>query len=198
MDKFRFNNKEYDYFYHNYNETWKKERIVEIPVIWEIVQKYQEKDILEVGNVLSHYFSFTHDIVDKCEVAPNVINQDVVEYKPNKKYDLIISISTIEHVGIEIEPKEPYKAQESIEHLKNLLSNNGKLVITIPIGQHEILDKAIIDREILFSKYLLLKRTEYSKWKEIDFNDIDGDTYDKPYGNANELFIGIYTNKGDY
>jgi len=62
---FTFNGKEYKYFIHTYNPTWRKERSVEIPIIKEIVRKFKGKEILEVGNVLSHYYPVNHDILDK-------------------------------------------------------------------------------------------------------------------------------------
>jgi hypothetical protein len=63
------------------------------------VKRYKERNILEIGNVLSHYFPVNHDIVDKYEKADGVINQDVVHFYSPKKYDLIVSVSTLEHVG---------------------------------------------------------------------------------------------------
>src|SRR2546422_127317 len=80
---FIFNGRSYRYFYHVYNKTWKNERGVEIPIFWEIVQTHQGKRILEVGNVLSHYFHIQHDVVDRYEVAPGVINQDIVVFSPS-------------------------------------------------------------------------------------------------------------------
>jgi hypothetical protein len=195
MDKFIFNTKELEYFIHSYNETWKKERIIEVPIIYDILQNYEGKSILEVGNVLRNYFSLAHDVVDLYDNAPFVINQDIIDYHPNKKYDLIVTISTLEHVGWEVPPQIPDKAQRCIEHLKTLLSPKGTLAITHPFGYHPYLDKAIISKEIKFDTYSLMKRIEYSKWIQEDFDKVNGDTYDKPYGNANELFIGIYTNK---
>jgi hypothetical protein len=192
---FTFKSKEYTYFYHQYNETWKKERIIEIPIIWEIVQQYNGKSILEIGNVLKNYFQSNHDVVDLYDNASGVINQDVIEYNPNKKYDLIVSISTLEHVGWEVPPQIPDKAQKSIEHLKTLLNKNGVLAVTLPFGYHTVLDKAIINKTIEFNEYNLMKRIGYSEWTESEFSTVNGDTYDKPYGNANELFIGIYVNK---
>jgi hypothetical protein len=108
---FIFNGKTYYYFVHKYNTTWKNERAVEVPIIWDIVREHyrQGKRVLEVGNVLSHYFRIFHDVLDKYEVAEGVINQDVVDFKPAWKYDLIVSISTLEHVGWDEEPKEPEK-----------------------------------------------------------------------------------------
>ena len=72
-------------------------------------QEISWKKILEVGNILSHYFSVNHDIVDKYEKDVDVINQDIIDYHPNKKYDLIVSISSLEHVGEDETPREPKK-----------------------------------------------------------------------------------------
>jgi hypothetical protein len=194
-DIFIFKSEEYSYFYHPYNETWKKERIIEVPIIRKIFLEYQGKDILEVGNVLPNYFPIQQDVVDLFDTASFVINQDVIDYKPNKKYDLIISISTLEHVGWEETPRLVDKCKLSIEHLKTLLKPEGLLAITLPFGYHRVLDDAIIHKEIYFDEYNLMKRIEYSKWIECDFSTVNGDTYDKPYGNANEVFIGLYYNK---
>ncbi|MGB7533655.1 MAG: hypothetical protein WA977_11870 [Halobacteriota archaeon] len=98
----------YRYFYHPHNTTWKNERAVEVPIILEKIHSYQGGRIFEVGNVLSHYVHFQHDIVDKYDKADGVINQDVVDFQPseNEKYDLIVSISTIEHVGWDETPRD--------------------------------------------------------------------------------------------
>ena len=102
----------YRYFYHPYNTTWKNERAVEIPIILDKIQfyHYQGGRILEVGNVLSNYVHFQHDIIDKYDKSEGVINQDVVDFQPaeneNDKYDLIVSISTIEHVGWDETPRD--------------------------------------------------------------------------------------------
>jgi hypothetical protein len=72
---FTFNGKTYYYFVHKYNTTWKNERAVEVPIIWDIVREHYrwEKRVLEVGNVLSHYFRVFHGVLDKYEVAEGVI-----------------------------------------------------------------------------------------------------------------------------
>jgi hypothetical protein len=75
--------------------------MIEVPIIYEMVKEaeaYGQK-VLEVGNVLSHYFHVNHDIVYKYEKAKGVINEDVINFRLPKKYDLIISISTLEHMG---------------------------------------------------------------------------------------------------
>ena len=92
---FEFQGQIYNYYYHSYNATWKNPRCVEIPIISGIIQENKGKHILEVGNVLQHYVKCHHDVVDSTERYPNVINQDIAEFKPDKKYDLVVSLSLI-------------------------------------------------------------------------------------------------------
>jgi hypothetical protein len=49
--------------------------------------------------VLSYYFKVDHDILDKYEIIDGVINEDVVDFNPLKRYDLIISILSLPSVG---------------------------------------------------------------------------------------------------
>ena len=59
--KFRKNNtflyegSKYNYFYHPYNLAWANDRTVELPIVNRKLKSYGGKDILEIGNVLSHY-----------------------------------------------------------------------------------------------------------------------------------------------
>src|SRR2546422_11404174 len=87
---------DYHYFYHAYNQTYCNERAVEIPIVWPMLQQVPPERVLEIGNVLSHYFPTRHDVVDKFEQAPGVQNVDVVDFRPTQPYDLIVSISTLE------------------------------------------------------------------------------------------------------
>lgn len=169
---FYFKGKEFKYFYGLYNATWKNERAVEIPIILYLLKKFDEKDILEVGNVLDHYISVKHDVVDKYEKNKKVINEDVVDFKSNKKYKLIVSISTIEHVGWDENPKEPLKILKAIKNLKSHLSYKGKMIITFLKGYNSYLDKLLDDGKLGFSKiYYLMKITEDNKWVEINSKD---------------------------
>ncbi|MFX1313706.1 MAG: SAM-dependent methyltransferase [Promethearchaeota archaeon] len=189
---FEFQGKRYNYFHHKYNKTWKNERTIEIPIIREIVKNYRHKNILEVGNVLSHYFSFNHDILDKYEIQDDVINLDVVDYHPNKKYDLIISISTLEHVGWDETPKDPVKPIKALDNLKSLLTPEGKIVITLPLGYNKNLDKLLKLDKIQFAEKFCLKRNyERNKWKEVNWGDLSYMKYNFHYYHAYELIIGI-------
>ena len=98
------------YLVHNYNRTWLNERAVEVPIIFHVIARWPGRRMLELGNVLSHYGSVAHDVLDKYEVGEHVINQDVVEYQPSARYDMIVSISTLEHVGWDEQPRDPQKS----------------------------------------------------------------------------------------
>jgi len=191
---FKVHGKNYKYFYHLYNTTWENERAVEIPIIWEILKEHRGKMILEVGNVMSHYFTVNHDVVDKYEKAKNVINQDIVDYRPSKKYDLIISISTLEHVGWDENPREPEKILRAIDNLKNCLVAGGKLAVTLPLGYNSDLDKFLLDRKIKFTQQYILKRiSRDNQWREVNWDDVRNSQYGNPYSKANGLIILIDT-----
>lgn len=189
---FKFQGKRYNYFYHRYNNTWKNERAIEIPIIREIVKKYRHKNVLEVGNVLSYYFSINHDILDKYEIRDDVINLDVVDYHPNKIYDLIISISTLEHIGWDETPKNPLKVIKALENLKSLLTSEGKIVVTLPLGYNKNLDKLLKLNKIQFSERFCLKRNyEINKWREVTWEELSNIKYNFHYYHAYGLIIGI-------
>jgi hypothetical protein len=192
---FTHNGENYKYWYHVHNTTWKNERAVEIPLVCKIMAEYKKLDILEVGNVLSHYFNIHHDVVDKYEKSEGVINQDVVDFSPQKKYDLIISISTLEHVGWDENPREPQKIFKAMDNLKNCLAPGGKLVVTLPIGSNPKLDKYLETGEIKFTENYYLKRiSQDNRWIEVNSGFL-GAEYGKPYNGANVLFLGIYKSK---
>jgi len=190
---FRFRNNKYKYFYNSYNTTWNNERTIEVPIIWEIVKKYQDKNILEIGNVLSHYYDVKHDILDKYEKVGHVINEDVVDYHPSKKYDLIVSISTLEHVGWDENLKDSKKIIQAIENLKSCLMPGGKLICTLPLGYHPEVDRiSKIDSSVFNDKYYLKRISKSNKWKEVNYKEICIAEYSHPFEFANGVAVCFY------
>ena len=187
----------YHYFYHHRSTTWKNERAVEVPIILEKIQSCRGGRILEVGNVLSNYVHFQHDIVDKYDKeADGVINQDVVDFQPseNEKYDLIVSISTIEHVGWDETPRDPKKIPLALENLTNkCLAPGGEIVVTLPIGYNAYLDKLLKEDKKRFTEQYYLKRiSDDNKWIEVGGGGNPREAkYNTPFPYANVLVIGI-------
>jgi hypothetical protein len=201
--QFVFGNKKLDYFYHHDGATWMTERSVEIPIIISMIglDEMPNKNILEVGNVLSHYLPVKemrkYLILDKFEVSKGVINEDIVAFKTDKKFDLILSISTIEHIGfdenvLDESLNEPEKIVEAIKNMKSILSPNGKIIVTIPKGYNSGLDKLISSKRIKFDELICMKRiSKDNAWVETDFENIKNTEYNKPFFLANGLMIGI-------
>ncbi len=55
-----------------------------------------------------------------------VINEDVVDFKPSKKYDFIFSLMSLQCVGWYESPQEPRKFLRAIENLKTILLKMGR------------------------------------------------------------------------
>jgi len=195
---FTFEGKSYKYFYHLYNRTVAGERVVEIPLAKELLGEYFGKKILEVGNVMPHYFKINHDVLDKYEKAKGVINKDVVTFKPKKKYDLILAISTLEHVGYSYgEKKDPDKFLKAVGNLKTLLADGGLLFTTFPIYLNPGIDNLFKKNRMPFDEEYYMKRVSFwNEWEQIDRKIAEKkNNYDSVYANANILFIGKHRNK---
>lgn len=192
---FTFNGKKYHYFYHLYNRTFSGERQIEIPIAIDYINAFKGKEILEIGNVLSHYMPIHHDVLDKYEKGKGVINKDVVSVDFHKKYDLMVSVSTMEHVGHSYgEKSDPTKFLKSIVNLKRQLTNTGKIVITVPVFFNEALTRLIVSRKMPFTHVYFMKRTNYvNDWKQVDYKEaVAGNIYDGHFANTNVLCICVY------
>src|SRR5690606_34112160 len=121
--RFRFQGAEHDGFDHPYNTTILNERAVEIPVVLDWLPGKGRG--LEVGNVLGHYGVKGRRVVDLYEQADGVENLDLFDIEGH--FDWIVSISTLEHVRWDTEPRDPNGAVEAIGHLRSLLSPGGRM-----------------------------------------------------------------------
>jgi SAM-dependent methyltransferase len=191
---FIFNEKEYTYFYNNYNYTWENERSVEVPIILDYVLPFLEKKkrILEVGNVFNRYFrGIEHDCVDAYEKWPGIINQDVCGYTPLFKYDLVFSVSTLEHVGFDYNQNEPYKILRAIEHIKSITKPGGKIIVTLPFGEG-VVSEVLRDGRLKFDETFYMKKISVYEWRQCAYEDAKDSKYDAPFHAANSIIIGSY------
>jgi hypothetical protein len=164
---FFFTQKEFFYNRTKFNNP--TERAVEIPIAFNFLAALQKlASILEVGNVVSHYENHLSEtlgitsrrIVDKFEVEVGVDNEELMNLPSDKKYDAIVSLSTVEHIGQKGDPSGGYGEQEenrdvedslkAITKIYDLLAPDGKALITVTFEK-------LIDGEwyIQFSKEYL-------------------------------------------
>jgi SAM-dependent methyltransferase len=189
----------YEYFFGRYNTTWHTERVVEIPVVWEIARRFRPDRVLEVGNVLPHYFMMSHSVLDKDEAAPGVLNVDVVDFTTDRRFDLILSVSTLEHVGWDYSDRaQPDKIVIAIERLRSLLTPTGRLLVTLPMGYNPHLDRLLHDGRLHFDGLLAMQRiSRDNRWRETEWSDVLHARYNAPFPGANGLVFGVIGADGD-
>lgn len=89
-------------------------------LLLSLLNEYPEGTVFEFGHVTQHYGIG----------APDVI----VDLSSPTTFDLIVSISTIEHVGWFGWLRSESKAREALDRLMPLLSSGGKMFFTAPTG----------------------------------------------------------------
>jgi hypothetical protein len=166
------------------------------------VQQHDAERVLEVGYVLSHYYPVHHDVVDKYAKGDGIINADVVDFQAEKKYDLIVSISTLEHVGFNEEKfseqpgliARPDKTLHAIQNLKGLLSHRGKIIATVPLGYNLGLDELLTEgnRSIFTSTFYLKRVSNNNHWVEAEEEEIGHAKYNYQFRRANVLAVCVF------
>ena len=189
--QFRVRGKTYEYFYDYYNNTYAGERCVEIPIVLSMIANCDDANLLEVGNVLRHYTGMTHDVIDKYEHAPGLICCDVLDYRPEKAYQAIVSISTIEHIGWDETVKDATKPARVVEHLRSLLKKNGTLIVSTPTGYNPAVDEGFSSGQFRFDDVIALCRTSFSTWRESTVEEALSHRFGSPYPYGNAVLIGL-------
>jgi hypothetical protein len=187
---FIFNSCLYQYHQSNYNETLINEKAVEVPIALEFFKK--RRNSLELGCVLPHYVKQNWIVIDKFEKLPGVINQDILNYSPKKKINQIVSISTLEHIGVDDSVTNKKLGIIAIEKLKTLLKKDGEMLVTIPIGYNPILDKAFIKKGNFDQVYAMKRVSIWNTWKQVSPKQVINSKYGWPYNNANAILIGYF------
>jgi hypothetical protein len=185
--QFTFDGRLYPYLIHPYNETWSNERAVEVPIVLGELQQ-SAGPVLEIGNVLSHYVPTSHRVVDKYERAPNVINDDIEEFVGGP-YSLIVTISTLEHVGWNRrEETRPERLIAVLEHIGSLLLPGGRMLATVPLGYNTWLDERL-RRDDLPWRRRFVRRISRRDWRECEASEVTTVRYGAPYPRANAIAV---------
>jgi hypothetical protein len=195
-EPFVLDGERYGYLLHHYNTTWRNERTVEVPLAARVLERRQGARLLEVGNVLHNYLEDSQlpsgrEIIDKYELAPGVRNIDVIDHHPEEPYEVIVSISTLEHVGWDEDPQDPTKSPRAIERLHSWLAPDGELLVTIPLGHHPELDRRLLDGPPMFEQLRFLRRVSSgNRWVEAQVEEVRGTRYGSPFPFANAIAVG--------
>lgn len=189
--RFTFAGREHGYLYHPYKQTWMTERAVEVPVVRALIEAQPGARVLEVGHVLGHYGPVAHTVVDKYEQAAGVLNRDVFDLARLGEFDLIVAISTLEHVGWDESPRVPGKAGRAVRSLAERLAPGGRLVITVPVGYNPSFDAALRSGEVGLDSAAALRQIRSGPhWHEVPLNEAWAAPYDFLLYHARAVVVG--------
>lgn len=188
--RFTLDGRRYDYVDDWHSWTWLNERAVELPVAREALAAADPTRTIEIGNVTSHYFPARHRIVDKYESAPGIENIDLFEIAEREAFDLVLCVSTLEHVGWDEPVRDPVPAVEAVARLKELAAPGGRVLVTIPVGYHPTLADAAIDGSLSFDSVRAL-RCDYPSldWHEVAPDTVATVPYDELVYRASAVLI---------
>jgi len=151
---------------HLYNRTWRNERAVEIPLAKAFLDQ-RPGPVLELGNVLANYGRTGHVVVDKYEQHTGVLNIDIVDFDPGVRFERIVALSTLEHVGWDEEPRDPAKIPRTVRHLRRLLLPSGRLLVTCPLSYNPYLD-GLIGTDAMSADYQIYLVRHQGVWSQTD------------------------------
>jgi hypothetical protein len=171
--------------------AWRSERTVELALGARALAAHPPQDVLEVGNVMSGFGHRGHNVVDKYEREPGVLNEDIVGFDPGRKYGLVLSFSTLEHVGRDEEPRDPEKAARALHAVSDLVASDGALLVSIPVDYHRELEAAFVPGEVFDDVVLLVRCSRLHHWEQRDLAELPAIRYDRPYPFANGLLVGV-------
>ena len=96
-----------------------------------------------------------------------MLNRDVLDLGGLDRFDLIVAISTLEHVGWDESPRDPAKAKRAIDVLQSLLAPGGLLAITVPVGYNPAFDAALSSGDVPLDRAVALRRAGGTRWREV-------------------------------
>ncbi len=179
------------YTVHPHNETWRNERAVELPIAFDWLDRRPCGPVLEVGHVLGHYRrGLQHTVVDLYEPAEGVLNVDALDYAPALRFRSIVAVSTLEHVGFDEDDQDPDKTRRLVEHLAGLLTDDGELLVTVPLGYNKHLDDHLVAGALGFDEVSVLRRvTTLGEWVEGGLGDVRRARYGFPFHHGNAIAV---------
>ena len=179
--------------YARHNVTWANERCVELALARHLMAGVPPERMLEVGHVTPHYFGGSHRVVDKYE--PGSLQIDIVDFESDARFDLILSISTFEHIAFD-EPGEPgepgtvsAKVRAAVARCRALLAPGGVFAITVPLGYNPALDTMIAEDQLGSHRATCFRRFPRRRWRQVSRREAMRCRYGSPHAFANAIML---------
>lgn len=181
-----------------YNMARHNERAVEVSAALHLYAhaRAQGGDVLEIGAVLPHYLprwpANQHTVVDLYEQGHGIVNENVVTWEAPHQYDLIVCISTLDHL---LGPMELWMA---LARMRAWRKPGGLIFVTLPANQPEDvgggpwLDALLRDRHALeASDMWRLDKVDpmNNLWQEVTGTKTPPRDYNSPTAYANTVYF---------
>ena len=188
---FEYSGRSFPYHVDGGNKPFDNERAVELAIAERALREHDPGVVLEVGNVLSHYFPTSHSVLDKFETHRAVTwNEDVLTFVPPFAPALIISVSTLEHVGHVERPPDRTGFSRAVASLLRWLRPGGELLITVPLGYNPSVLALLEDPAQPFDELVAMKRvSEGNEWVQTTLSDVRDVRYGQPFPCGNAIVI---------
>ena len=175
------------------------ERTVEVALARRFLEHVPPEETLEIGNVLGVFHRISHRVVDKYEAGQGVENVDIVDFDPGRRYRRILSVSTLEHVGIDEgegdggdrdgSPRDEAKALSALAQIPGWLSRDGRALITLPLGYHPRLGEWLARPPSGTTVSFLKRLDRWGRWRQVDEAEAQACRYGDPYPCANGVAV---------
>jgi SAM-dependent methyltransferase len=168
-ERFAFHGQDLPYFRHPHNRAGENMRTVEVPIVRALMRGREWDLILEIGNVLSYYGRTAWPVLDLREQGPGVINADIMTWEPERPFDLIVSISTLEHVGHGRYAALTGKTTPAnvLARIRSWLAPGGLAFLTVPLRYNEALDRQLLNGKMPVDEMRYMRRiSESNLWAE--------------------------------
>ena len=180
--------------------TWYNERTVEIALASRLLEIHAGQPVLEVGNVIRQYglAGSGHVVIDKYERRHGVHGMDIVDFVPRAGFPLVLSLSTIEHVGFDEEIDEPDKPIAAAEVLRRCVAPGGDLLVTFPFAYNQGFDAKVRAGAFAdINELRFLKRiSRDNRWEEVALDELAGVRYGTPYPKGNAIAVWRWRRPG--
>ncbi len=186
------------YAYYRSRKTRFNERAVELPIVKRELDRCGGS-ILEVGNVFHKHGSKSPPewpVVDLYEKPyAHVINEDITKFETAERYDLVVSVSTLEHVGFDYEEEaDPTKGLRAVKKIRPLLKTGGRLIVTSGFGYNKYWDRMVVSGEIEFDRIDCMIRVssqEENQWVESTLSEASKKKYRRKRGAGLQTATGL-------
>ena len=171
--RFHVDGQEYRMFCHNDNCGWPPARMTERSVELAIADRWLEAhadDVCEIGAVTPYYWPRrVKHVVDPFDEHPLVSHRESL-------FDLslvnrkVLSISTIEHIGIE-EYGQAADPNLTTLALKKLFSESPTFLVTAPLGYNHVLDRYLFEQHANFRDVrtsFVARGPQDNHWAQVD------------------------------